>query len=278
MHYQSPVDPLNNSKILSQNPLGSIQRPREIEFPNDYGTCRKKPKTTRAWHPIEMAIVMQVARYGLATAAALYEAKVKGVKDRQQAENRLSALARRGDLVPHQLPTGEMGFTLSPSSSEKAKRLGFDAPVKIQSPDSFARAYALMSVCCDRHENKKLLTPTELSQHFPVLGRSCHRPSYYLVRESGQVQLGFVRLDRGGRGRWDRIARKTCDDMRKHLSHDWLRPLIDLGQFEICVVTALASKAARIDELLKAKQSLLPVPYRVVTIPPLIHFIRPQPG
>ncbi len=163
------------------------------------------------------------------------------------------------------------------SSTEKTKRLGFDAPVKVQTHDSFARAYALMSVCCARDENRKLLTPAELSQHFPGLGQSSHLPSYYLVRQSGQVQLGFVRLDRGGRGRWDRIARKTCDDMRKHLSHDWLRPLIDRGQFEICVVTALPSKAERIDELLKAKQSLLPVPYRVVTIPPLIHFIRPQP-
>jgi len=238
---------------------------------------KKHSKTDRPWHPIEAAIVTHVARYGIATGAALFAAGMKGVQDTKQASDRLSALVRRGDLVRHLLPTGDDGFTLSPVGSEKTKRLGFESPIEVQTPDSLMRAYALMSVCCHQDEQKKLLTPAELTKIFPGLEQRSQQASYYLVREAGQVKLGFVRIDRGGRGRWDRIAHKACDDMRKHLSIHSLHPLIARSQFEICVVTALPSKAARIAELLKAKQPLLHVPFRVIAIPNLINFIRPLP-
>jgi len=239
---------------------------------------KKHSPTSRPWHPIEAAIVTQVARYGIATGSALCAAGIKGVKDTQQASDRLSALARRGDLIQHQLPTGDDGFTLSPIGSEKTKDLGFESPIEVHTPDALMRAYALMSVCCHQNEQKKLLTPAELAKHFPGLRQHNQQASYYLVRDADQVKLGFVRIDCAGRGRWDRIAHKACADMRKHLSVRSLHPLFARGQFEICVVTPLPSKAARIDELLKAKQSLLHVPYRVIAIPHLINFIRPQPN
>jgi hypothetical protein len=238
---------------------------------------KKQTKTTRPWHPIEAAIVAHVARYGVTTAAALFALGLKGVKDHEQACERLSALVRKGDLVRHQVAADEACFSLSTAAVARTKELGVQAPVEVRSADSLTRAYALLAACCLQQEKRKLLTNTELTAHFPDLRSDSQLTRYYLSREAEQIRLGFVRIDRGGRGRWDRIVRKACDDMRKHLSVLSLRPMIGKQQFEICIVTALPCKAKKIDALLREQQKLLNVPYRVISIPRLINFIRPPP-
>jgi len=238
---------------------------------------KRQYKKTRPWHPVESSIIKNVSRYGVMTATALCVWGAKGVKDSQQAGDRLSALARRGDLVRHKVSSVEECYSLAPAAAQKAKALGFNSPSCLHSIESLTHAYALMSVCLLQNEKRKLLTNAELTQNFPELGSHGGPSRYYLAREAEQTRLGFVRIDQGGRGRWDRIARKANDDMRKHLSLRCLLPMIDQRQFEICIVTALPGKAQRIEEVLRANQELLNVPYRVISIPDLINFIRPRP-
>lgn len=238
---------------------------------------KQQTKLDRPWHPIEAAIALHVARYGVTTAAALCALGMKGVKDTKQADDRLSALARRGDLVRHKQLVNEDCYSLSPAAVARTKVLGFSSPSEVRSSHSLIRSYALLAVCCLQDERRKLLTNAELTTHFPDLRSLGPQASYYLAREAEQIRLGYVRIDRGGHGRWDRITRKASDDMRKHLSIRSLLPMIARRQFEICVVTALPCKAKKIDELLSAHQTLLNVPYRVISIPSLINFIRPLP-
>ena len=231
----------------------------------------------RHWHPIEAAIIGHIGRYGVTTAAALVAVGMKGVRDIEQARDRLCALERKGDLVRHDQIAQAPCFSLSQSAFAQARLLHTLKPLPIRSLDALARAYALLAVCCLQQEQRTLVTAKEVSAHIPEIRLPDQRRCYYLSREANQLRLGFVRVDSGGRGRWDRIAQKACDDMRKHLAMPSLSSLIDHRQFEVCVVTALASKARRIDELLSGRQQQLPVAYRVVSIPNLINFVRPRP-
>ncbi len=238
---------------------------------------KKNNSKKKMRHPIEVAIIAHIARYGVTTAAALVAVEMKGVQDLKQAQDRLCAMVRKGGLVEHRQLPGEPCFTLSSQAHMEVKVSGFPSALRIRSLDSLARAYALLAFCCLEPQQRKLLTTTELAAHVSGLGQPAQRRSYYLSREDNQLRLGFIRVDAGGHGRWDRIAHKACDDMRKHLAMASLCPLIDKHEFEICVITALPDKAKNIDALLSEHQKQLPVACRVVSIPHLINFLRPRP-
>jgi len=238
---------------------------------------KKNNSKKKTRHPIEAAIIAHIARYGVTTAEALLAVEMKGVQEIKQAEERLRAMVRKGDLVEHRQLPDEPCFTFSSQAHMEAKACGFPSALRIRSLDSLARAYALLAFCCLGPQQRKLLTTTELAAHVSGLRQPAQRRSYYLSREDNQLRLGFIRVDAGGHGRWDRIAHKACDDMRKHLAIASLRPLIDKHEFEICVLTALPDKTKKIETLLAEQQKQLPVAYRVVSVPQLINFLRPRP-
>lgn len=231
----------------------------------------------RDWHPIEEAIIEHIDRYGMTTPEAACVAGVKGMNDPQVAEARLQALTRRGDLVIQTLPGNCITYTLSLQSRN---RLGQQAAERLSRPPSLrllAERFAFLTFSCLQDQRRSKLTPVELKERFADLYRHGSAHHFYLTREFGPPRLGFLRIDVGSYGRWDRIVAKASDDLRTHLSMALVRKLLDEDAFELTVITALPTKAQRIKEALAERRDALPVPTRCIAMPELVNFIRPAP-
>jgi hypothetical protein len=231
----------------------------------------------RNWHPIEEAIIEHVDRYGITTPKAAWAAGVRGMNNLQVAEARLHALTRRGDLVTLSLPGNCVTYTLSLQSRQ---RLGQQAAERLSRPPSLrllAERFAFLTFSCLQDQRRSKLTPVELKERFADLYRHGSAHHFYLTREFGPPRLGFLRIDVGSYGRWDRIIAKASGDLRTHLSMTLVRKLIDEGAFELTVLTALPTKAQKIEQALTERRDALPVPTRCIAIPELVNFIRPAP-
>ena len=82
--------------------------------------------------------------------------------------------------------------------------------------------------------------------------------------------LGFLRVDMGGHGRWDRVLAKCREDARRHAAMPAVNQAIAADQFEIALVTSLPQKAERLCQALKQLSSLPAIPIRVTSIPELV--------
>ena len=114
------------------------------------------------------------------------------------------------------------------------------------------------------------LTPNEAN--------GLHRTVNYYTDTTGQVpRLGFLRVDTGGHGRWDRILAKCRDDLQEHALDAGFAPFIRQGMFEITLITTLPQKAQRIQHTVadwdEAARSLI----RVAVVPELLNLIAPPP-
>lgn len=134
------------------------------------------------------------------------------------------------------------------------------------------RAFAMLRFCCLTNTPRHRLAPDELRQHFPDLSRS-GLPSTYYFDSSGVGRLGFVRIDAGHRGRWDRILQSVQTDMREHLAQAGFRRLVHAGRFEITVLTVFRQKALRIHDALTNQARGLCVPVNVVALPELLPLV-----
>jgi hypothetical protein len=109
------------------------------------------------------------------------------------------------------------------------------------------------------------------------LYRPARADHYYLTHEYTTPCLGFLRIDCGNVGRWDRIIAKASDDLRTHLSIPLVRTLLDAQAFELTIITPLPQKARHIQAAMEERRGALPVPVRCVAMPELINLIRPSP-
>ncbi len=233
--------------------------------------------SSRDWHPIEEAIVEHIDRYGLTTPAAAHAAGVKGMNTLAIAEERLNALVRRGDLIAEPLPSTATGFVLSPVAQQRRGREITDRSGKPLSQRMVVERFAFLSFCC-LHENRRTkLTHAELRERFADLYRPGSAHHYYVTTEDETPRLGFLRVDIGSYGRWDRIIAKVSEDLRHHLSHALVRTLLEQQAFELTLITPLPEKARRVQEAMAALQNVFPIPVRSIAVPELVNFIRPAP-
>jgi hypothetical protein len=137
---------------------------------------------------------------------------------------------------------------------------------------------AMLTFCCLTEHQRTVLTQDELHRLVPHARHASYRAPYYLDRFEDTPRLGFLRVDIGGRGRWDRIIAKCLHDIYEHAQSAAWQPLIQQQQFEITVVTALAQKADRIRSLLAEQAPQLPVPLRIVALPNLFHLMALLPA
>ena len=66
--------------------------------------------------------------------------------------------------------------------------------------------------------------------------------NYYVDTSGPQPRLGFIRVDAGGRGRWDRVLAKCRDDLQVHQRMLASAQFIDRQAFEITLITTLPKK------------------------------------
>lgn len=137
------------------------------------------------------------------------------------------------------------------------------------------RAYAVLAFCCFGEPQREKLTPHEYREMFPELDRKGERINYYIDAQGPQKRLGYIRVDYGGYGRWDRLIASCQDDIRKRCDNRAFRQLVLEGGFVICVITALEQKAARLRAALE--DARLPAEIKVHVVPDLLEMIAPGP-
>jgi hypothetical protein len=191
-------------------------------------------------------------------------ARIKGVTSLNQAKRILKSLTDTRDLHCGVLYRNRRCWL----PAEQARALSEDAKI---------RHFASLVFCCLQGKTRVRLTPADYHQHFPDLLRHGGSTQHYIETFESSATLGYLRVDAGNHGRWDRIVAKARDDVRAHLARSAYQPFIESGSIEVHIVTALPAKAARIERTLQETPQRLPIPIRVTAIPALINLIAPLP-
>jgi len=150
-----------------------------------------------------------------------------------------------------------------------------DEPNRL-SEETKIRHFAMLSFCCLASRQRIRLTTHELARLMPERNAG-HLAGQYYFHPSSPAVFGFLRVDMGGIGRWDRILSKCLDDARGHAYSPHWKPFIEAGQFEITLATSLPQKAERLVRALQDLSSPPGVPIRIAAMPELMNLISPPP-
>ena len=221
-------------------------------------------------------VVEQIMRYRMTTLEAVSTLPSARRLGRRRIAGQLRQMCDRGRIAAaslfHQrryfyLPCDE-NVDLSNGSQQKHGPLSEEAKI---------RNYAMLAFCCHAKTNRHRLTAAELTRFLPDIERFGTALNYYLDNSASRPRLGYIRVDTGGRGRWDRILAKLRSDVRLHSSREEVRRLIDQDAFEVTLITARPQKGKRLaDELNRVSESQL-ARVHIAVVPELLHLIAPLP-
>lgn len=225
------------------------------------------------------AILDHVARYRMSTPSIVGQLPETKTRSRRHVHHELRQLCRSRYLGAGPLFRNRRYYFLAAASrlrpnveDANGHRIG---PL---SEIAKIRNYAMLSFCCSSKHRRRRLTADDFEQHFPDMYRPGLPLNYYIDAGTSQPRLGFLRVDTGGRGRWDRILEKARADIEAHWIRPEIRPFIERGLFEITVVTALPQKASRLtqalDDCTDPRKSLI----RICVCSDLINLIAPPPS
>jgi hypothetical protein len=174
-------------------------------------------------------------------------------------DHRYFYLTRTGEAAIGEPEAGQGGRRRAGALSEVAK----------------VRAYGILAFCCLSERPRQRLTPEEFRRAFTAHHRPGLPMSYYADQEARR--LGFIRVDAGGGGRWDRIAARIIEDIARHRAIAAFGDTIAAGAFELALVTATERKAERLRPLFEEETRMSGIPVRVHAVPQLIDLIAPLP-
>lgn len=234
-------------------------------FPTSYGDPMNMPSTDLT---DESGFVLRelADRYQLLTAEAASQLRRDHFDKEAKARDAMKQLAAAGCLREVTLYGNVTCFV--PAGHHREKPL---------SETSKIRALAMLSVCASASHHRTRLTATEFEKYFPELRRPGLPMNYYVNFAGDQPRLGFLRVDTGGHGRWDRIVAKALDDVRKHQVEPAFGRFIQRDALEIRVVTALHQKRNRITRALTDKPTSLAQSIEISVVPELLNLIAPIP-
>lgn len=227
--------------------------------------------------PLDFDVLDHVARYKMGVPESVARlpslegwtpGRVKSTLKRLRGEGYLKGSPLYGDRSYDYLTReGAMALDL-PLDGRDADRLG--QPLA-EVPK--VRAYAVLAYCCLAERPRQRLTPDEFKRLFAGHDSTGLPLSYYADHEA--KKLGFVRVDTGGHGRWDRVVERVRSDVERHLESDAFRESIGSGSLEVTLVTATEQKAGRLRAALAAGEAFAAVPVRVHVVPELVELIAP---
>ena len=154
----------------------------------------------------------------------------------------------------------------------------------IGQPESAARSlpeqtkldsFAMLCFCGMREPYQHKLTLEEFKNNFPQFFRNGERPNYYVDSSSEKKRLGFIRVDRGGFGRWDRLLNRCRGDISTRCNLPEFRELIDSGGFVFTLLTALPQKRERLEAAIS--EDPFPCQVQVVDVPEILELVAPLP-
>ena len=214
------------------------------------------------------AAVALTERYKLMTAAALCALRPDFCPHERLAQQSLKELVAGGALAEAPLYRNRTCFYRVAPEGERRE---FSETSKI-------RSYAMLAVCATGSAKRTRLTRTEFQQYFADSYRPGLPMNYYVDLSTPQPLLGFIRVDQGGQGRWDRVVAKALDDARKHRLEPAFARFLKRNALEIRIVTALPQKADRLRRALNEKQVARGIPIHISVVPELINLIAPLPS
>ena len=209
---------------------------------------------------IEVAVLSFVRRFRLTIRALIPLAIEHPVGEVEQA---IASLIRKG-LIRRHSPGDGVELLLYCQGSKRRR-----APSNRNQITSLATIH----FCHFLNAQRELLTPEEFKSHFPELHKPQHDRRYFLDRECSPVRLGFLRIDHGGDGRWNRIIDKARRDFDKHRRDPAFADLISNQWFEVHIVTGTKRKAIRIEQTVRQTRRRSDEAIRVTAIPELLPFI-----
>ncbi len=233
----------------------------------------------RAQTEVGERILDHVGRYRLSTSAVIDQLPEFRNQGRRELRHELHQLSAADYLGAAPLFRNQRYYFLGPANRRRAPgQNGNEDGAGPLSELAKIRNYAMLSFCCLGKHRRQRLTSEELQRHLPGLVRPGLPLNYYLDRAAAEARLGFLRVDTGGRGRWDRILEKARADMKTHWGTRELRGFIERGLFEITIITALPQKATRLREALDSWTDGRKALIRICICPDLINLIAPPPS
>lgn len=222
----------------------------------------------------DLAILEHVFRYRMTVVDVLVKLEFFDGNTPHAAKNVLRRLRHGGFLNSAPLHGTRRYYYLTPAA---AHVLGVSEAVARALPEQTkVDAFGMLLYCCGREPQQEKLTLDEFQTGFAGLFRQGERPNYYIDSTGERKRLGFLRVDRGGFGRWDRLIHRCRDDIAKRCDLPEFRELIHRGGFVFTLVTSLPQKSDRIEEAVREQG--FPCDFRVVPIPELLELVAPVPA
>ncbi len=225
-----------------------------------------KPEVTAA----VQVLLDHVARYRLTVFPALQRLPVLAGFNPGQIKDVLKTARHQQWLASAPLHGGAKYWYLTAAGAQRCGVMERNSG-PLSEPAKF-RAYAMLHFCCLTEQSRHRLLPEELKRYFPELNRPGLPTGYYL-NPAERKPLGFLRVDTGHRGRWDRVLQTLREDIRDHLMQPAFARLAQAGRFEMTLATVLPAKAERITECLTALPESRRLPVKTVAIPELLPLI-----
>jgi hypothetical protein len=233
--------------------------------------------TSRTDMPIcqRSAVIEHLARYRMAVAATLQTLPEFSNCNPKQVRRHLRFLEAEGIIgsqwLHHDLPCWHLAEKGAIQAGLPMERSGpLTEPAKL-------RAYAMLRFCCLSKRLRRRLTTDDMRKHFPDLYRT-GMPQGYYFDSTEEGRLGLLRIDAGGRGRWDRVVHSALDDVNRHRRQAGFSRLMQAQRFEFTIATVLPQKADRIRETIEQKSELNNVAIRIVAMPELLPLIASTSG
>ena len=241
-------------------------------------TTRTKTKIDR---DRQQAVLEHLARYRMTVLAAVQQMPEFKRLGRKRTAAFLHQLCRSRELGHAPLYRnrryfflGSRGFDRVAGQSPQSVNVDRDGPL---SELAKIKNYAILAFCCLSGRWRQRLTPADFDKCFPNLCRPGLSMNYYVDTSGPQPRLGFIRVDTGGRGRWDRVVATCLHDVKNHYAAPGFRPFITRQAFEITLITPLAHKARRMAETIGALGDPRANLIKVSAMPELLNLIAPPP-
>lgn len=220
--------------------------------------------------PTERQVLEQIAMFGFTVEEALVKLPTLKGKQRLAIVRLLNRMRNRRLIVFETLYGSRECIRLSPRGETAIQTHGVTSRFQSRplSEESKIRALAMLSFC----------TLSNV-QRVPLISHSERNNkatwSYFYVDPSTEQRIGFLRVDMGGRGRWDRILAKCNHDAKLIHSDPRFAEAVGAGRAEVSLAVTLPHKAERLRQALNDQPLSLPI--RIVVIPELLYLIAPPP-
>ena len=217
-----------------------------------------------------LSILAHIARYRLTTAAILSATNLIGEADDGEAAalRALAQLTEKGWLQGGALcPTSDSSQACFQLTEKAAERLGhspeFAMPLK---PEARVEAFAIAKFCATTN-GRTLFTKQEFTERFPKLWYPGQPVRYYIEPPvNGPARLAFIKVDKDGAGRWDRLIDSCVRFLRQrtetksaatkyHAQIKSFEKLVADGRFQFTVLTALPDKKRAIELELERRRA-----------------------